>query len=175
MPFMPAAGQQGGSSAGSLLILLLPLVLIGLMIWSQRRRAKQMQQVQRELRVGQEVATTSGLMGQIVELDDSIAHLMVADGVVVRFDRRAVVPASVVTTGQVGSTPAAGAVAARISVRGGSASVAVVEPAPTATEGDLWADGTMWKLTLDELAGFRAVVASGAPVLQITYLGIVVA
>ena len=69
----------------------------------------------------------------------------------------------------------AGAVAARISVRGGSASVAVVEPAPTATEGDLWADGTMWKLTLDELAGFRAVVASGAPVLQITYLGIVVA
>ena len=71
-----------------------------------------------------------------------------------------------------GLTVPAGATAARISVRGGSASVAVTAPAPTATEGDLWADGSMWELSQPELAGFRAVIAAGAPALQITYLGV---
>ena len=71
-----------------------------------------------------------------------------------------------------GLTVPAGATAARISVRGGNASVAVTAPAPTATEGDLWPDGSMWELGQDELMGFRAVVASGAPVLQVTYLGV---
>ena len=70
-----------------------------------------------------------------------------------------------------GLTVPAGATAARISVRGGSASVAVTAPAPTATEGDLWPDGSMWELGQSELNGFRAVPASGAPVLSITYLG----
>lgn len=71
-----------------------------------------------------------------------------------------------------GLTVPTGATAARISVRGGNASVAVTVPAPTATEGDLWPDGSMWELGQDELAGFRAVIASGSPVLQVTYLGV---
>lgn len=70
-----------------------------------------------------------------------------------------------------GLTVPAGATAARISVRGGNASVAVTTPAPTASEGDLWPDGSMWELNKNELAGFRAVIASGGPVLQVTYLG----
>ena len=71
-----------------------------------------------------------------------------------------------------GLTVPASATAARISVRGGNASVAVTAPAPTASEGDLWPDGSMWELGQGELSGFRAVVASGAPVLQVTYLGV---
>ena len=76
------------------------------------------------------------------------------------------------TSAAQGLTAPAGAVGARLSVRGGSASVAVTAPAPTASEGDLWPDGSMWELGQGELAGFRAVVASGAPVLHITYLGV---
>ena len=70
-----------------------------------------------------------------------------------------------------GLTVPTGAVAARISVRGGNASVAVTTPAPTATDGDLWPDGSMWELAQAELTPFRAVIASGVPVLNITYLG----
>lgn len=65
----------------------------------------------------------------------------------------------------------AGTLGARIGISGGSARVAVSNPAPTATEGLLWADGSTWELSQGEIAGFRAILASGAPVLDIQPLG----
>ncbi|WP_082221204.1 preprotein translocase subunit YajC [Luteipulveratus halotolerans] len=94
MPSLATASESGGS-AGSLLILLLPLLLIGLMFWTQRRRSRQFQQAQSELNVGDAVATTSGLLGRLVALDDEVGSIEVADGVVLRFDRRAIVPPTV--------------------------------------------------------------------------------
>ncbi|AKU16895.1 preprotein translocase subunit YajC [Luteipulveratus mongoliensis] len=99
-----AAASQGGSSA-SLLILLLPLLLIGLMFWTQRRRSRQFQQAQSQLNIGDEVSTTSGLLGTLVALEDEIGSLEVAPGVVLRFDRRAIVPATV-TSGPTDATTA---------------------------------------------------------------------
>lgn len=65
----------------------------------------------------------------------------------------------------------AGTLGARIGVSGGSARVAVSTPAPTATTGLLWGDGSTWELSQGDLAGFRATLASGSPVLDIQPLG----
>jgi preprotein translocase subunit YajC len=82
--------SSGGSSSASLLIFLLPVLLIGFMVFSQRRRQRAVQTLQSQLAVGDEVCTTSGLFGTITALDDSVVTLEVSPGVTVRFDRRAI-------------------------------------------------------------------------------------
>jgi len=82
--------SSGGSSATSLLIFLLPVLLIGFMVFSQRRRQKEVQSLQSGLAVGDEVCTTSGLFGTITGLDATAVILEVSPGVTVRFDRRAI-------------------------------------------------------------------------------------
>jgi len=83
-----AASSSGGSS--SLLIFALPVLLIGWMFFSQRRRQKAAQALQSTLGVGDEISTTSGLLGRISALDDRIVTLEVSPGVNIRFDRRAI-------------------------------------------------------------------------------------
>ncbi len=78
------------SSSGSLLIFALPVLLIGWVFYTQRRRAKEAQRLQSTLGVGDEVTTTSGLLGRITSLEGSIATLEVSPGVTIRFDRRAI-------------------------------------------------------------------------------------
>jgi preprotein translocase subunit YajC len=80
--------SSGGSS--SLLIFALPVLLIGFMFFTSRRRARAVQALQSTLRVGDEITTTSGLLGRITALDDKIATLEVSPGVSVLFDRRAI-------------------------------------------------------------------------------------
>lgn len=94
MPSLAPADQTQSSGALSLLIFALPLLLIALMIFSQRRRAKQFEQAQASLEVGQEVSTTSGLRGRLAGLDGDLARIEAAPGVVLTFDRRAVLPAT---------------------------------------------------------------------------------
>ena len=81
--------SSGGSSAG-LLFFLLPVLLIGFMVLSQRRRQRDVRSLQGGLAVGDEVCTTSGLFGSIASLDDTVVTLEIAPGVTVRFDRRAI-------------------------------------------------------------------------------------
>jgi preprotein translocase subunit YajC len=80
--------QSGG--LGNLFLLALPLLLLGFLMWSQRRRTREMAAVQASLTVGDEVMTASGMYGRLVALDEDVATLEVAPGVQVRFDRRAV-------------------------------------------------------------------------------------
>src|SRR5689334_9429431 len=82
--------SNGGSSASSLLIFLLPVALIAFMVFSQRRRQRQTQDLQAGLSVGDEVCTTSGLFGRVTALDDTVVTLEVSPGVTIRFDRRAI-------------------------------------------------------------------------------------
>ncbi len=79
-----------GSPIASLLLLLLPLLLIAFMIWSGRRRAKAMAQFTASLQEGDEIFLTSGIRGRIVQLDEQLVRLEVAEGVVLTVDRRAV-------------------------------------------------------------------------------------
>lgn len=79
-----------GSGLAYLLILGLPFLLFVWLFFTQRQRAKQVQTLQSSLAVGEEVVTTSGLYGTITALDDTVATLDVGNGVIVRFDRRAI-------------------------------------------------------------------------------------
>ena len=82
--------SNGGSPIASLLIFALPVLLIVFMVFSQRRRQREVQSLQSTLAVGDEVTTTSGLYGTIKTLDDNTATLEISPGVTVRFDRRAI-------------------------------------------------------------------------------------
>src|SRR5450432_3828584 len=89
MSSLVAAGSSSGGSA-NLLIFALPVLLIGFMFITQRKRQKETQRLQSSLGVGDEVTTTSGMLGRITELDDQVATLEVSPGVSVRFNRRAI-------------------------------------------------------------------------------------
>ena len=71
-----------GSQSASLILLILPLVLIGFMLWSARRRQKTMADFSASLQVGEEVVTTSGIFGRIAEVEDDRVRLEVAPGTV---------------------------------------------------------------------------------------------
>ena len=79
-----------GSGLGYLLVLLLPFLLLIFIVFSQRRRAQQVQALQASLAVGDEVVTTSGLYGTIVALDDTVVTLDAGAGSTLRYDRRAI-------------------------------------------------------------------------------------
>ena len=82
--------SSGGSPTASLLIFALPVLLIVFMVFSQRRRQREVQSLQAGLTVGDEVCTTSGLFGKVTSIEDQVVTLEVAPGVVPRFDRRAI-------------------------------------------------------------------------------------
>jgi len=79
-----------GSGLGYLLVLLLPFLLLIFIVFSQRRRAQQVQALQASLAVGDEVVTTSGLYGTIVAIDDTVVTLDAGSGSTLRYDRRAI-------------------------------------------------------------------------------------
>jgi preprotein translocase subunit YajC len=86
--FVAAASSSSGTS--SLLIFALPVLLIGFMFYSQRRRQTAVRTLQSSLGVGDEITTTSGVLGRITALDDTVATVEVSPGVNMRFDRRAI-------------------------------------------------------------------------------------
>jgi preprotein translocase subunit YajC len=81
--------SQGSGGSGSLIVLL-PLLLIGYMFISQRRRQRAAITRQQSIQVGDQIRTTSGLFGRVVALDDAVVTLEAAPGVYLRYDRRAV-------------------------------------------------------------------------------------
>ncbi len=79
-----------GNGLGAVLLPVLLLLLVGFMFYSQRKRARVIQNIQSSLNVGDEVCTTSGLFGRITAMDELVATLEVSPGTLVRFDRRAI-------------------------------------------------------------------------------------
>lgn len=107
MSSLVAAGSSSSGSA-NLLIFALPVLLIGFMFITQRRRQKDTERLQSSLGVGDQVTTTSGLLGRITALDDQVATLEVSPGVSIRFIRRAIAgpqPISSATTALEADTP----------------------------------------------------------------------
>ena len=94
--FVAATSSSSGSS---LLIFALPVLLIGWLFFTQRRRTKESQRLQSSLGVGDEITTTSGLLGRITALDGKIVTLEVSPGVSIRFDRRAIAGPAPTATG----------------------------------------------------------------------------
>ena len=75
--------------------LLFPLLLLGLLMYMmvlrpQRRVKAQRAQLMNALSPGDEIVTIGGAHGRVAALDDLTVDVELAEGVVVRFDRRAV-------------------------------------------------------------------------------------
>jgi len=65
-----AASGSGGSSLITLLVFALPLGLLFVFMRNQQKRVKQQQSNQQAAQVGEEILTTSGIFGTIVDEDD---------------------------------------------------------------------------------------------------------
>ncbi len=112
-PDVPARRKDPSPVSAQDLATLLPLILIAavfflLVLRPARARQRATLALQSRLSVGQEVMTTSGLFGTIVELTDKVAVLETAPGVRSRWIRAAI--DRVVSPGDLEARP--GAVAA---------------------------------------------------------------
>lgn len=89
------AQAQGQSPAGSPFASFLPLVLIFgvfyfLIILPQSKKAKVHQKMLAELKKGDDVLTSGGILGRIMDIKDDVVTLNVDDGVKLRVQRSAV-------------------------------------------------------------------------------------
>lgn len=96
-PFVAAAAQND-QGALSYLIFLLPVLMLGWLWWTTRRRQREAATRAEALQPGQRILTASGIIGTLVSRGGGIAQVEVADGVVLTLDERALM----------GEAPAAG-------------------------------------------------------------------
>jgi preprotein translocase subunit YajC len=89
-----AHAQAGAASAtggqGLFSILMLPIFFVALyllLIRPQNKRAKQQQEMISKLAVGDEVATTGGILGKVTEAGDQFLTVEIASGVSVKLQR----------------------------------------------------------------------------------------
>ena len=76
-----AQESQGGGGALSFLIFLVPIGLLFFMMRNQRKKLADQQAVQQGVEVGDEVMTTSGMFGTVVEIqDDDTIWVEIAPG-----------------------------------------------------------------------------------------------
>ena len=96
--FLQVLAASGGSSTTNTanpLVTLLPLLGIGavfyfILIRPQQRQRRAQQELTRSVEVGDEVLTSSGIFGRVVEVDDEAVVLEVAPDTRLRFVRGAI-------------------------------------------------------------------------------------
>ena len=92
--FAASSGSGGGTAGGAafswIFILLIGAVFYFLLIRPQQRQRRAQQELVRSIEVGDEVITSSGLFGRVVELDDNDVVLEVAPQTRLRFIRGAI-------------------------------------------------------------------------------------
>jgi preprotein translocase subunit YajC len=76
--------------AAVIYLLILVAAFFVLIVLPQRRQRAAHRALVQSLEVGIEVMTTSGIFGTIIELDDSVAKLEIAPGVIIRVARGAI-------------------------------------------------------------------------------------
>lgn len=89
----PGGGDAGGlgSMAPTLIMLALLFgVMYFMMIRPQQKRQKEHQKMLSALQKGDKVMTTSGMIGNITQVDDKFITIQIAPNVNVQFDRNAV-------------------------------------------------------------------------------------
>lgn len=73
-----------------LLLLLIPALFVASVVLPRRRLARDRAQLDARMVAGADVLTIGGVFGRLVAVRDADLDLEVADGVVIRIDRRAV-------------------------------------------------------------------------------------
>jgi preprotein translocase subunit YajC len=84
-----AAPQDNG--LGSILLIGLMIVAFYFLLWRpQQKRTKEHQQLLSNLAKGDEVATTSGILGKVKDIGEQFVTLEIANGVEVKIQKQAV-------------------------------------------------------------------------------------
>ena len=82
-------GRAGGGC--SMIALMLPVLLLVvfyfLLIRPQNKRAKEQREMLSKVAVGDEVATTGGILGKVTEVSDQFLTLEIASGVAVKLQK----------------------------------------------------------------------------------------
>ncbi len=71
------------------LILMIPLFYF-LIIRPQMKRNKEHKQLLNELAKGDEITTQGGLMGKVTQIGETVVHVEIADNVVIRIQKTAI-------------------------------------------------------------------------------------
>lgn len=83
-----AAGAGGGQGMfGFAIPVLMLVVFYFLLIRPQNKRAKEQREMLSKVAVGDEVATTGGLLGKVTEVGEQFLTLEIADGVQVKLQK----------------------------------------------------------------------------------------
>ena len=84
-----AAGASGGQSILSAMMLpaLLLVVFYFLLIRPQSKRAKEQKEMLSKVTAGDEVATTGGILGKVVEVGEQFLTLEIASGVNIKLQK----------------------------------------------------------------------------------------
>src|SRR5580692_6323995 len=89
--YAQAAGGAGAGSQSMLSALLLPVLLLVvfyfLLIRPQNKRAKEQREMLSKVAVGDEVATTGGILGKVTEVGEQFLTLEIASGVSVKLQK----------------------------------------------------------------------------------------
>jgi preprotein translocase subunit YajC len=79
----PAGGgapQQASPPGGSMITMLLPILILVPFLFMSFRRNKKEQEARKNLKKGDKIVTQSGLIGELLELDDRVAKIKIAPG-----------------------------------------------------------------------------------------------
>ncbi len=99
MSLIPSAFAAGSTAAASgsesTLMSFLPMIVIFALFWlllirPQQKKAKLHNQMLASLDKGTEVLTNGGIIGTIIDINEQVVQLKVADGVVMKFQRSAI-------------------------------------------------------------------------------------
>lgn len=85
----PAAG--GDMTSTFILIAIMGAMMYFMIIRPQKKRQKEHQQLMAALKVGTEVISTAGIVGKVAKLEDNYVHVEIAQNVVIKFQRAAIV------------------------------------------------------------------------------------
>lgn len=86
----PPAAPQDAGLMGFLPLIIIFVIFYFLLLRPQMKRAKEQRKMVEALSKNDEVVTTGGLLGKIIEVEDAFLTLEVADGVRVKVQKNAV-------------------------------------------------------------------------------------
>lgn len=86
----PPAAPQDAGLMGFLPLIIIFVIFYFLLLRPQMKRAKEQRKMVEALTKNDEVVTTGGLLGKIIEVEDAFLTLEVADGVRVKVQKNAV-------------------------------------------------------------------------------------
>lgn len=86
----PPAAPQDAGLMGFLPLIIIFVIFYFLLLRPQMKRAKEQRKMVEALSKNDEVVTTGGLLGKVIEVEDAFLILEVADGVRVKVQKNAV-------------------------------------------------------------------------------------